>query len=199
MKEIRMAEIRTDRTQDKNNTLIGIPIVFDKPTVINSKYGSYTEIIKRDAINNELLKDIPLLYNHDVNSIPLARSPQTMNLIKTDVGIEMRATLSDTPMGKEIYSSVSRGDIKGMSFAFQVPNGGDEYDAETNTRTINKIEKLYEVSVTPFPAYAETSVEARSGYMCKRNIQAQKAKAKVNKILGSQLKNKVNQILKRGK
>lgn len=199
MKEIRSSEIRADSTQDQNNVLVGTPIVFDKPTLINDKFGSYIEIIKRSAIDPEILNDTALLYNHDVNQIPLARSPETMKLEKTTTEINMRAALPDTTTGKEVYSAVKRRDIKGMSFAFQVPKGGDEFNPETNTRTINRIEKLYEVSVTPFPAYAETSVEARSGAMCKRNIQAQKAKAKVNKILGSQLKNKVDQILKGSK
>ena len=48
-----------------------------------------------------------------------------------------------------------------MSFAFKVPQGGDSYDPKTNTRTISKIEKVYEVSVCPFPAYPAASVEAR--------------------------------------
>ncbi|MFC0905280.1 HK97 family phage prohead protease [Clostridium sp. MT-14] len=195
-REIRSAEIRADKAQDsKNSILLGTPIVFDKPTTINGRYGSYTEIIKRDAVSENLLKDVPLLYNHDVNSIPLARSPETMELRKSGVGIEMRATLPDTPKAKEIYSSVSRGDIKGMSFAFKVPKGGDEYDSKTNTRTINKIERLYEVSITPFPAYQETSIEARMEDIFKRNTLVQEAKTKVNDILRIQLKSKVNQIL----
>ena len=49
-----------------------------------------------------------------------------------------------------------------MSFAFTVPHGGDIYDPATNTRTINKIAKVLECSVVPFPAYPTTSVEARA-------------------------------------
>lgn len=49
-----------------------------------------------------------------------------------------------------------------MSFAFTVPQGGDDYDPATNTRTIRQIAKVYECSVVPYPAYPTTSVEARS-------------------------------------
>ena len=49
-----------------------------------------------------------------------------------------------------------------MSFAYTVPEGGDSYDAKTNTRTITKIAKVYEVSLVNFPAYPTASAEARS-------------------------------------
>ena len=72
------------------------------------------------------------------------------------------ATLPDTESAREVYESVKRGDLTGMSFAFKIPEGGDSYDPKTNTRTITQIEKVYECSVVQFPAYGQTSVEARS-------------------------------------
>ncbi|EPY2273775.1 HK97 family phage prohead protease [Clostridium sporogenes] len=184
MKEIRTAQIRTSSDE---LTLEGFPIVFDTPTKINDVFGSYTEIIKREALTNTVLDDTRLLYNHDLSKVPLARTPKTMKLIKEDTGIRMVATLPNTETAKEIYAAVQRKDLSGMSFAFKVPPGGDTFDAKTNTRTITKIEKLYEVSITPFPAYSQTSIEARTA------IQGTLDKQKdIN-----QLKIKVNQILKR--
>lgn len=189
MKEIRTAQIRTD-SADEGLTLVGTPIVFDTPTMIHDIFGDYTEIIKRSALADTDLNDTHLLYNHDLNKVPLARTPKTMKLEKTPNGINMRASLPETETGKEIYAAVKRQDLSGMSFAFKVPKGGDEYDAETNTRTINKIEKLYEVSLTPFPAYPQTSVEARS--------QIEGTWNKLKDPKRKELKIKVNQILKRG-
>lgn len=188
MKEIRTSEIRTD-SADEGLILTGIPIVFDTPTIINDVFGSYTEIIKRSALADADLNDTHLLYNHDLSKVPLARAPKTMKLEKTSTGITMRASLPNTQTGQEIYSAVQRQDISGMSFAFKVPKGGDEYDPKTNTRTINKIEKLYEVSLTPFPAYPQTSVEARSAIESTWN--------KLKDPKRKELKIKVNQILKR--
>ena len=72
-----------------------------------------------------------------------------------------------------------------MSFAFKVPEGGDSYDAKTRTRTIHKIEKVYEISVVPFPAYPQTSVEARSAMSGQEGAERLRREAiiKANRIL----------------
>lgn len=163
MKETRIAEIRAN-SQDENEALIieGRAIVYDQITTINDPVGSYKEVIKRGALDGADLSDVRLLFNHDLNRVPLARTPKTMSLSVDPVGLTVRATLPETESAREVYQSVKRGDLSGMSFAFKVPEGGDEYDPKTNTRTITKIEKVYECSVVPFPAYIQTSVEARS-------------------------------------
>ena len=165
MKEIRLAEVRaTEPTADGKDALIivGTPIVYDTPTTINDLLGSYTEVIKRGALDEADLTDSRLLVNHDLNRIPLARTPKTMQFNITDKGLEMRAELPDTEEARTAYTAVKRGDLTGMSFAFTVPDGGDSFDAKTNTRTITKIAKVYEVSLVNFPAYPTASAEARS-------------------------------------
>lgn len=165
MKEIRLAEVRaTEPTADGKDALIivGTPIVFDTPTTINDLLGSYTEVIKRGALDGADLTDSRLLVNHDLTRIPLARTPKTMQFNITEKGLEMRAELPDTEEARTAYTAVKRGDLTGMSFSFTVPEGGDSFDAQTNTRTITKIEKVYEVSLVNFPAYPTASAEARS-------------------------------------
>jgi HK97 family phage prohead protease len=165
MKEIRLAEVRAQEpTADGNGTLliVGTPIVFETPTTINDPTGSYTEVIKRGALDGADLTDSRLLVNHDLTRIPLARTPKTMQFKITDKGLEMTAELPDTEEARTAYTAVKRGDLTGMSFAFTVPEGGDSYDAKTNTRTITKIAKVYEVSLVNFPAYPTASAEARS-------------------------------------
>ena len=165
MKEIRIAEIRaTEPAADGTNAhiLSGRPILYDTPTSINDVGGSYTEIIERGALDNADLSDVRLLYNHDLNKVPRARTPKTMQLKTDERGLTFTADLPDTAAALEIYEAVKRGDLSGMSFAFTVPEGGDSYDAGTNTRTIRQISKVYECSVVPYPAYPTTSIEARS-------------------------------------
>ncbi|MBD3950032.1 HK97 family phage prohead protease [Tuanshanicoccus lijuaniae] len=167
MKEIRTATIQTN---DDELVLVGTPILYDTPTEINDPRGSYTEVIKRGALDGAELSDTRLLYNHDLNKVPLARTPRTLQLSLSSVGLEMTATLPNTEEAKSVYTAVKRGDLTGMSFAFKVPQNGDSYDRATNTRTIHKIEKVYEISVVPFPAYPETSVEARSAMQHSRAL-----------------------------
>lgn len=185
MKEIRIAEIRAgDPAGSEGLILEGRPIVYDQPTTINDPAGKYIEIIRSGALDQADISDARLLYNHDLNKVPLARTPKTMQLTKDPAGLKMVATLPDTTEAKSVHTAVMRGDLSGMSFAFKVPVGGDSYDAATNTRTINKIEKVYEISVVPFPAYPQTSVEARAAMKdIKDDPLRAAAKIRINQIL----------------
>ena len=183
MKETRIAEIRASQNNDAM-IIEGRAIVFDQPTTINDPVGSYTEIIERDALKEADLSDVRLLFNHDLNRVPLARTPKTMTLSVDPVGMTIRATLPATESAREVYEAVKRADLSGMSFAFKVPDGGDTYDPKTNTRTISKIEKVYECSIVQYPAYVQTSVEARSvmSESQKRLEQLQKLKSVVDMV-----------------
>lgn len=188
MKEYRVAHITTETRGDdaaasKAHVLIGTPIVYDTPTTINDPRGSYTEVIKRGALDGADLSDTRLLVGHDTTRIPLARAPKTMQLTVTERGLEMRAELADTESANAAYTAVERGDLDGMSFAFKVPEGGDSYDRATNTRTITRIEKVYEVSLVSFPAYPSASVEARAALTRLADTERDNVLIKCNKIL----------------
>lgn len=186
MKEIRIAEIRAEAPAGADGlVLVGMPIVFDTPATIHDPAGEYIETIQRGALDGADLSDVRLLYNHDLNKVPLARTPKTMQLEISPAGLHIKALLPETAEARAVYESVKRGDLTGMSFAFKVPEGGDRYDPATNTRTIFRIEKVLECSVTPFPAYPTASVEARdarsAGLKC---LEARKqAKITINQIL----------------
>lgn len=190
MKEIRIAEIRANEpTADGEKALIlsGRPVVYDTPTLIKDIGGSYIEIVERGALDSADLRDVRLLVGHDASKIPLARTPKTMSLKLDEDGLTFEATLPDTEAGREAYQAVERGDLRGMSYAFTVPEGGDSFDPKTNTRTIKRIAKVYECSLTAFPAYESTYVSAESrdsrrllcGLMQRRN----EAKILINQIL----------------
>lgn len=165
-------------------TLVGWPVVYDTPTTITDpNAGTYTEIIERGALDETDLRDSTLIYNHDDNRVPLARSPRTMKLTVTERGLRMVAELADdNQTATEVYSAVRRGDLSGMSFAFTVPEGGSSYDPATNTRRIKRIAKIYEVSVVPFPAYPTTSVEARDEIRAAHDLQRAEARSRAERI-----------------
>ena len=186
MKEIRNAEIKAkDPAESKALFLTGVPIVYDTPATIHDPVGEYIEIIQRGALDGADLSDVRLFYNHDTNRVPLARTPRTMQLTVSPVGLEFTAELPNTDEARSVYEAVRRGDLTGMSFAFKVPQGGDEYDPATNTRTIKKIEKVLECSVVPFPAYPTTSVEARDVQASSRSRYQAKRQSRIliNQIL----------------
>lgn len=167
MKEIRINNIQIeqrDADTQEDMILVGYPILFDTPTTIGKGDNVYTEVIQRGALDGVDFNDTRLIYNHDMNKIPLARTGKTMELYVDEVGLRMRATLPNTEEARGVYTAVQRGDLENMSFAFTVSDDGHIYDAGTRTRSIHKIDKVFEVSIVPYPAYKETvvSVEARS-------------------------------------
>lgn len=183
MKELRVTDVSTD----EGRVLTGVPIVFDQPTLIHDPRGDYYEVIKRGALDGADISDSTLIYNHDANRVPLARTPRTMQFEIAGDGLHMRAVLADTQTASEVYQAVERGDLRGMSFAFTVPEGGSSYDARTNTRTISRISKVYEVSIVPRPAYPQTSVEARAQMDEGKRDQARRRQALIicNQIISN--------------
>lgn len=184
VKEIRSAEIRTDQQQNEM-VLEGTPIVFNSPTLIHTPNGSYTEVIKRNALDGLKLNDTRLLVSHDFNRLPLAKSPKTMDIWVDDVGMHMRAVLADTEEARSVYTAVKRGDLTGMSFGFTCDSNGSDFDVNTRTRTINKINKVLEFSIVNFPAYEMASVEARQQIQDAeiKHKALQQAKLNLNKLL----------------
>ena len=158
-------EIRAEETE-KGNIITGRPIVYDSKTDL----GLFDEIIERGALKNTDLTDVRFLVNHDISKIPLARSRRnngnsTMHLTVDDDGLGIRVTL-DTENNSEaraLYSAVQRGDISGMSFMFGVD--GEQWenlDTDHPTRRIQNISTVVEVSAVTFPAYSDTTINARS-------------------------------------
>ena len=87
-----------------------------------------------------------------------------MQLSVNETGMDIRVDLDteNNTDARSLYSAVERGDISGMSFMFTV--GEDKWlDAKSEhpTRMIRAIDKVFEVSAVTWPAYEQTSLEAR--------------------------------------
>jgi phage head maturation protease len=72
-----------------------------------------------------------------------------------------------------------------MSFAFTVRD--DNYDKNTNLRTITDIKKVYDVSLVAHPAYADTSVNARSYFEAQQQIIEQEKRKRQRLIMLTKL------------
>ena len=162
-----MCDVSTRADEKHGNVLEGIPIVYDAETDIG---GMWKEIIDRGALDQADLKDVRFLVNHDVDSIPLARSRNnnensTMQMTVEEDGLHVRVDLDTegNPRAKELYSAIKRQDISGMSFMFSVKSDQwDDVDSDYPTRHITALDKVFEVSAVTFPAYEQTSINARS-------------------------------------
>lgn len=148
---------------DKPLILEGYAVIFDTLAQV----GDFQEIILRDALRETDLSDVALFYNHDLNRIPLARTPQTLKLEIDPHGLKFVAELPATEEGRAVYESVKRGDLRGCSFAFTVKK--DIW--VKNQRIIRQIDKIYECSIVPYPAYENTTVEARNKGVAKMKFE----------------------------
>ena len=158
-------EVRAEQNDEHGHFLTGRPIVFNQRTNI----GWYDEVIERGALDTTDLKDVRFLVNHNTNMIPLARSRNnnensTMQLSPDDDGMGIRVDLDteNNSDARSLYSAVSRGDISGMSFMMIVDKDSwDDVNTEHPTRHIRSIQSVLEVSAVTFPAYSQTSIQAR--------------------------------------
>ena len=166
-KEIRAFtfEVRAENNEEHGNFLEGRPIVYDSRTNL----GWYDEIIEKGALDKTDLKDVRFLVNHNTDMIPLARSRNntvnsTMQMSIDEKGMLIRVDLDteNNAEAKSLYSAVERGDIDGMSFMFVVDKDmWEDIDTDHPTRHILGIDKVFEVSAVTFPAYEDTSIQAR--------------------------------------
>lgn len=158
--------VMPDLKSQEGNIIEGRAAVFGQQTDM----CWYTETILAGAFDKTDFTDVLFSINHDLDSLPLARSRNnnansTLQLQVDEQGLNTRAVLDieNNADSKALYSAVTRGDINGMSFIFRVDE--DEWtglDSDTPHRNIISITKVFEVSAVSFPAYDGTDINARS-------------------------------------
>ena len=159
-KEIRLlAEnlvVRSNDQEEDKMVVEGYAVVFDSPAT-----HGFTEVIDKDAFNGCNMKDVCLKYNHDDSHLILARTRNgSLQLTVDDKGLFIHADLIDTTSNRDVYKMIQAGLLDKMSFAFTVEE--EKWDLATDTRTILRIDCLYDVSVVDTPFYDTTSIYARA-------------------------------------
>lgn len=154
------AEVRAMDTTDGSLRIGGYAATFNS----EADGLSFREVIAPGAFTRALKSADPvfLLVNHDMEGIPLASTQSgTLQLRQDKTGLYMEAELDPAnPKAQELTSALKRGDMNKMSFAFTVQPEGQT--REGGLRTIEEIDRLFEVSVVTLPAYSSTSVGMRS-------------------------------------
>ncbi|WP_367333736.1 phage major capsid protein [Limosilactobacillus sp.] len=155
--------IRRD-VESGTRQLSGYAVAFDQP----SQPLPFTEYISPHAFDNVDFSQVRLLYAHDFNNILARVDSGTLSLKTDDKGLFFIADIPNTTLGNDVYTNVENGNIKGLSFNAQIdPNNGDTWEQGTDGKvihTINHFASLAEISLTPIPAYTETSVQVARDY-----------------------------------
>ena len=169
--------------QTESREIEGRPIVFGVRSVNLTPWSSdrkVYEILEPGCISRELLQrsDVVLNLNHNsdvVNVLGRYRNSErdTLSLEMRGDGIDCRCELPHTNNANDTLELIRRGDINGMSFAFE-----DDYEDTENgvsyektndvedgkvvwLRHVKRITGLYDVSIVTHPAYEQTSVATR--------------------------------------
>ena len=168
------------REEQEKRIIRGYPVLFDEVT---DRTGYYKEKIARTALDGADMSETVLIVGHNFDNL-LARVGVNMRLEIDETGLFFEAELGDTEYDKLIYDRVKRGILDGMSFGFSIIEVSTDY--ETKTDTIERIGKLYEITLTPIPAYPQTvatAVERDAAHEKElRDAEAEAEKAEAEKI-----------------
>lgn len=155
--EFRKVDIRAE-VDGKKLVLRGYPILFNVATKIYDWYlGEIEEIILPTALNETDLTDVYLIGGHNPDNL-FGRNGKNMRLEIDETGLFFECEMPNTQLARDWYNLVVAEILDGMSFSFK---SGDTVNDETKTRTITNISELFEITLTPFPAYKEASVVAK--------------------------------------
>ena len=181
-KEIRKLDIqlRASEAEDNKMEIKGYAVVFNSPET----YYGYTEVIAPTAFDEADMSDVVLRYNHNDSFIILARTRNKSLKLDTDgTGLSIDAFLQeDISDHRNIFNAIKTQLIDKQSFGFTVEE--DEYDYESDTRTITKIGKLFDVSVARNISddFLKRRAELRKEYEAKEALK--KAKERLISKLG---------------
>ena len=161
------AELRAINTESDDMIVEGFAIRFNQPSeVLRSNGIKFIETINPNSFTDEQLDDLRLLSEHDHTKILARSSAGTLETKITDEGLWFRAKIVPTTYGKDVYENLKHNNIVSCSFGFEIEDNGDtvRFDKESNIyrRTLNKIKKISEITLTSMPAYKATSVSVRS-------------------------------------
>jgi len=156
-----ISEFRAESEGEKN-FISGYASVYDQPT----DKLFFREVVKPGAFTRALQEkqDVRALFNHDPSAILGRSTAGTLSLSEDKKGLKFRVEMPDTTYGRDVMTSIKRGDISQCSFGFRAVKQAwvtsqDPNDAAKtiSTRELRDVD-LGDVSPVTYPAYDGTSV-----------------------------------------
>lgn len=162
--ELRAVE---DGTELISYIVEGYATTFNQPYELYSEPGwTLREQVSPDAFDDADMTDVIFQYDH-AGRVFARKSNGTLELTPDEHGLKIRADLSGTEIGRQLYEEIKGGYTTKMSFGFTVAKDTrEETEDEAGNvdilRTITGIKKLYDVSAVSLPANDATIISARS-------------------------------------
>lgn len=135
------------KPEEKTLVVRGYAILFDEPTEIYDKRnGFYTEVIKREALENADLSDVYLLKGHNYDYV-LGHTRANLRLEVDEVGLFYECELPNTRDARDVFNLVEKNIVDGNSFGFYTDD-----EVIDGVRVVRSL-ILDEISIVPRPAY----------------------------------------------
>jgi uncharacterized protein len=150
----------TELRTSGRNKLQGYAAVFG---VLSQDLGGFTETIRPGAFRRTLAgkPDVLALLDHDTRLVLGRTTSGTLKLNEDANGLAFEIDVADTQPGRDLLVSVSRGDVRGASFAFKVREDRWSNSNAGMLRELLDVD-LLDVTVTANPAYKDTVVDRRA-------------------------------------
>lgn len=155
----------------------GTAVVFNQRS---EDLGGFIEEIEPTAFDGVDTSDVVLLYNHNTGDVLARTSANTLLLNVDGSGVHFEAEIPKTTLGNDTMTNLENRNVQGMSFGFTIAD--DDWQEQPDgslLHIVRKIGKLYELSLTPFPAYKETDVAVSQRSM--KNFLDKKTELEVDK------------------
>lgn len=153
------------RAAGENGETIGFrghAALFDTPAMITGMFESWREQVAPGAFTRTIRQDdVAFLVDHETNLVLARNSAGNLQLAEDSVGLLVDADIVPTTYARDLEQNLRAGNLKGMSFAFEVVAEDWEFDGDIPLRTLREV-RLWDVSVVTFPAYEETDAALRS-------------------------------------
>lgn len=157
-REIRMMDLKIEKreeNQEPSYIVKGYAATFEPYVLFEDDGIKYSEQIDPHAFDECDMSDVVFRFDH-AGKVYARSSAGTVKLFVDDHGLGNETDLSKTAAARDAFEEIAAGNYPKMSFAFTVRE--DAYDTKTHTRTINKIDKVYDVSPVAFPANPGTEI-----------------------------------------
>jgi HK97 family phage prohead protease len=121
-------EIRAGESGQPNK-LVGYAAVYGS---LSADLGGFKERVMPGAFKGAVngTADVRALVDHNPEKLIGRTSANTLKLSEDAHGLRVEVDLPDTSYANDLKALMKRGDVKGMSFGFKVPDGGQRFTRE---------------------------------------------------------------------
>lgn len=158
----RPVEIRAAADGTATRTIVFYASVYNtKSNLLNDGWEQFREIIAPGAFDEVLAQDTVCNRNHDDDCIIARTTAGNLRITSDNIGLRCEVDVPNTTAGNDLLEDIRVGNITQSSFCFQIAPEGDSWqwtEADGYTRTINKISRLWDVSMVVWPAYNEAGI-----------------------------------------